>query len=42
MNAIYIKIYDIIIIIDNYYTQYITFSNEEIFNKKIDEMNIDI
>lgn len=27
---------------DDYYTQYITFSNEEIFNKKIDEMNIDI
>ena len=27
---------------DDYYTQYITFSNEEIFNKKIDELNIDI
>ena len=27
---------------DDYYTQYITFSNEEIFTKKIDEMNIDI
>ena len=27
---------------DYYYTQFITFSSEEIFNKKIAELNIDI
>ena len=27
---------------NDYYIQYITFSNEKIFNKKIDELDIDI